>query len=433
MIFSQKSLNLIKWKFLFPLSFMFGTLNLSAQITCENLPYNPDFDCSGTITFADLTPFLAVWNTDFSVDLTELLLPGDEDPQNELQELLFVNDTLYLMIADTVYSAVAIALSDSGQSAYDLWLDAGNAGSTEDFLASLVGSDGAPGLQGEQGMQGEQGPQGDQGEQGMQGEQGPQGDQGEQGPQGDQGEQGPQGDQGDIGPEGPAGEAGEAGQDGDSGLSAYEIWLSVGNEGTEVDFIQALLNGPTAPSTHGIFDSSTDGNEFIIPGGLQTLSIELFGASGGEGGDVCGQITGAETCMCNPQGGMGGRAVHINGMLYNLQVGDTLTLTAATAGMDSGETITCNPGSTGWSDWDCGPASSGESADVTVLKLNGETLIELTGGQGGTGGCIGCQGDGCFDGAAGTNGSVGETASWMTLLMTSTIEETSSSRMVVRY
>ncbi|MDO7741684.1 MAG: hypothetical protein MUP94_08400, partial [Flavobacteriales bacterium] len=219
----------------------------------------------------------------------------------------------------------------------------------------------------------------------------------------------------------------------DSGLSAYEIWLSIGNEGTEVDFIQALLNGPTAPSTHGIFDSSTDGNEFIIPGGLQTLSIELFGASGGEGGDVCGQITGAETCMCNPQGGLGGRAVHINGMLYNLQVGDTLTLTAATAGMDSGETITCNPGSTGWSDWDCGPASSGESADVTVLKLNGETLIELTGGQGGTGGCIGCQGDGCFDGAAGTNGSVGETAGWITLLMTSTIEETSSSRLVVRY
>ena len=120
-------------------------------------------------------------------------------------------------------------------------------------------------------------------------------------------------------------------------------------------------------------------------------------------------------------------------MLYNLQVGDTLTLTAATAGMDSDETITCNPSSTGWSGWDCGPASSGESADVTVLKLNGETLIELTGGQGGTGGCIGCQGDGCFDGAAGTDGSVGTTASWMTLLMTSTIEETSSSRLVVRY
>ena len=378
----------MKWKFLFSLIFIFGSLNLSAQITCEDLPYNPDFDCSGTITFADLTPFLAVWNTDFSVDLTELLLPGDEDPQNELQELIFVNDTLYLMIADTVYSAVAIALSDSGQSAYDIWLDGGNAGSTEDFLASLVGSDGAPG---------------------------------------EQGEQGPQGEQGEIGPEGSAGE------NGDPGLSAYEIWLSLGNEGTEVDFIQALLNGPTAPSTHGVFDSSIDGNEFIIPGGLQTLSIELFGASGGEGGDVCGQITGEETCMCNPQGGTGGRAVHINGMLYNLQVGDTLTLTAATAGMDSNETITCNPGSTGWSGWDCGPASSGESADVTVLKLNGETLIELTGGQGGTGGCIGCQGDGCFDGAAGADGSVGEMANWMTLLMTSTIEETSSSRLVVRY
>ncbi|MDE0978478.1 MAG: hypothetical protein OSA78_00655, partial [Flavobacteriales bacterium] len=130
---------------------MLGTLNLSAQISCENLPYNPDFDCSGTITFADLTPFLAVWNTDFSVDLTELILPGDEDPQNELQELLFVNDTLYLMIADTVYSSVAIALSDSGQSAYDLWVAAGNEGTVDDFIASLAGPDGASGDQGEQG------------------------------------------------------------------------------------------------------------------------------------------------------------------------------------------------------------------------------------------------------------------------------------------
>ena len=227
---------------------------------------------------------------------------------------------------------------------------------------------------------------------------------------------------------------GDPGQDGAPGLSAYEIWLGLGNQGSEADFIQALLNGPAAPSTHGVFDSNVDGNVFIIPGGLQTLSIELFGASGGSGGDVCGQVAGSETCdFCNPMGGPGGRALHINGMLYNLQVGDTLTLVAATAGADSNETISCSPGTAGWSDWNCGPAPSGESADATILKLNGETLIELTGGQGGTGGCIGCQGNGCFDGSAGMNGSIEEMANWMTLLMSATMEENSASRLVIRY
>ena len=164
------------------------------------------------------------------------------------------------------------------------------------------------------------------------------------------------------------------------------------------------------------------------------MSIELFGASGGDGADVCGQVSGSATCdFCNPQGGTGGRALHINGMLYNLQVGDTLTLTTAMAGMDSDETIFCSPGSTGWSEWDCGPAPSGGNANATQLQLNGEILVELTGGQGGTGGCIGCLGDGCFEGASGANGTIAEMADWMMLLMSSTIEESSSSRLLVRY
>jgi hypothetical protein len=360
------------------------------------LPYNPDSDCNGNINYLDLTAFLVTYgDTDFSPDLTQLNLPGDEDAENELQSLLFSNGILYLMIADTVYSSVQLDLGELGQSAYDLWIDQGNEGSEDDFLASLVGAAGQAG------------------------EQGPQGQAGEQGPQGQAGEQGPEG---------------QAGPDGIPGLSAYDIWLELGNEGSEEDFIQTILEGPVAPSSHGVFDSNEDGNIFIIPGGLQTLSIELFGASGGNGGDVCGQVTGSSNCdFCNPQGGAGGRAIHVNGMLYNLQVGDTLTVSSATAGMDSNETISCSPGSSGWSDWDCGPASNGESAESTVLKLNGETLIEISGGEGGTGGCIGCQGDGCFEGSSGANGEIAEIVDWMTLLMNTTLEENSASRLVVRY
>lgn len=51
------------------------------------------------------------------------------------------------------------------------------------------------------------------------------------------------GPQGESGPQGPAGPAGTNGQD---GLSAYEIWLSEGNTGTEADFL-AGITGPQGP------------------------------------------------------------------------------------------------------------------------------------------------------------------------------------------
>lgn len=69
----------------------------------------------------------------------------------------------------------------AGESAYQIWLDAGNAGTEEDFLASLKGPQGDPGVQGDPGIQGPQGPQGDPGIQGPQGDPGPQGPQGEPG------------------------------------------------------------------------------------------------------------------------------------------------------------------------------------------------------------------------------------------------------------
>ncbi len=63
---------------------------------------------------------------------------------------------------------------------------------------------------------------------------GPKGDQGEPGSKGDKG------DRGDTGERGPAGRDGLNGHDGKDGKSAYQIWLDLGNSGSEQDFINSL-------------------------------------------------------------------------------------------------------------------------------------------------------------------------------------------------
>lgn len=120
-------------------------------------------------------------------------------------------------------------------------------------------------------------------------------------------------------------------------------------------------------------------------------------------------------------------------MIYNLAQGDVLELIAADAGSDSGELITCNPGLTGWTNWDCGPASNGADAGITQLVLNGEVIAEISGGLGGTGACIGCQGDGCFNGDNGANGELTSSANWMTVLSSESLEDNTGSRVIIRY
>lgn len=53
---------------------------------------------------------------------------------------------------------------------------------------------------------------------------------------------GPAGPQGPVGPQGPAGADGQPGAPGANGLSAYEVWLAQGNNGTEADFLQNISN-----------------------------------------------------------------------------------------------------------------------------------------------------------------------------------------------
>lgn len=66
---------------------------------------------------------------------------------------------------------------------------------------------------------------------------------GKDGKDGKDGSQGPKGDKGDPGPvgeRGPAGKDGQNGHDGKDGKSAYQIWLDLGNAGSEQDFIDSL-------------------------------------------------------------------------------------------------------------------------------------------------------------------------------------------------
>ena len=454
-----------------------GLLLAQEYLSCNGLPYNPDADCDGVIGTFDFLPFAALFGEAFTADFNTLSLPDslDPDPTNELQWLAIDGDTLHLLLADsTIYSSVYIGGADGadgmdgangadgmdgadgvngadGLSAYEIWLTQGNEGTEDDFFASLMGPEGPQGPAGQNGLDGANGINGTNGTDGTDGADGlsayeiwlAAGNTGNEadflvsliGAPGEQGEAGAQGPQGPEGPQGPAGEPGAEGADGAAGLSAYEIWLELGNTGTEQDFIAYLSGGAAfSPSVHGVFDSETDGNTFEIAEAIATVSVELWGASGGSGGDICGQTLGASSCnLCDATGGAGGRALKVVNMVYNLAQGDVLTLVPAAAGADSGELITCNPGLTGWTNWDCGPASSGADAGTTQLLLNGEVIAEISGGMGGTGACIGCQGDGCFNGDPGADGALSNSANWMTVLSTQTLEDSTGSRVILRY
>ena len=90
---------------------------------------------------------------------------------------------------------------------------------------------------------GDKGERGPQGLQGPVGPQGPKGERGEVGPKGEKGDAGPKGDKGDTGERGADGKDGRDGVDGKNGQdgkSAYQIWLDLGNSGSEQDFINSL-------------------------------------------------------------------------------------------------------------------------------------------------------------------------------------------------
>ncbi len=129
-----------------------------------------------------------------------------------------------------------------GDSAYQIWLDAGNVGTEQDFLDSLVGPDGSAGADGEAGADGADGISAYQ-------------------VWINAGNEGTEQDFLDslVGPDGAPGADGadgEAGADGANGISAYQVWINAGNAGTEQDFLDSLV-GPAGAD-------GQDGSNFTV-------------------------------------------------------------------------------------------------------------------------------------------------------------------------
>lgn len=145
----------------------------------------------------------------------------------------------------------------NGLSAYQIWLNEGNTGTEEEFIASLKGSTGAQGIQGPIGLTGPQGKAGTNGTNGIDGADGAPGlpgKDGATGPKGDTGLTGPAGAPGKDGVDGAPGKDGANGTDGKDGLSAYQIAVNNGFTGTEQAWLLSLhgkdgANGSGSGST----------------------------------------------------------------------------------------------------------------------------------------------------------------------------------------
>jgi len=230
------------------------------------------------------------------------------------------------------------------------------------------------------------------------GPQGSQGIQGEQGPIGPTGATGPQGIQG---PPGNDGVDGLNGQDGQDGLSAYDIWLSLGNTGTEQDFIDSLVGpeGQTGSSfgpntTNGIFTSNTVGQltEWVVPAGVYTIEVWLNGSVGGNGGDVINGNTDALICS-GRQGGTFGSVT----VILNVVPGDTISYYIGIDGSDGNDAERFTQTQVF--------AENGSSGETCQIYRNNILGFKLSGGGGGQGGRATGSG-GCFSISDGNNGSL---------------------------
>ena len=113
------------------------------------------------------------------------------------------------------------------------------------------------------------------GKDGEPGAQGPAGSQGIQGERGEPGAQGEPGPQGERGLDGAPGQNGAPGANGAPGLSAYQLWLAEGNEGTVGDFMRSL-HGANGLSAYELW---------LEAGGQGSLGEFLASLKGAKGDD----------------------------------------------------------------------------------------------------------------------------------------------------
>jgi len=225
------------------------------------------------------------------------------------------------------------------------------------------GPAGAAGAAGAQGPAGPQGPKGDPGATGAVGPAGPIGAIGPQGPKGDTGATGVAGPAGATGPVGPAGAIGPLGSPGPQGPQGP--MGNVGQTGATGPAGPAGPTGPTGasgpqgpagppgPGLNGRQEFQAGGT-FVVPSGVNRLSVELYGAGGG-----------GAVVSCNGGGGGGGGAY--TSTILTVQGGQGLTIMVGAKGRAG--TTTNPPG--------------GNGGDTQVLDANGNVLAVAYGGGAG--------------------------------------------------
>ena len=92
-----------------------------------------------------------------------------------------------------------------------------------------------------------------------------------------------------AGPQGPAGNDGVAGTNGNNGQSAYQVWLGLGNTGTESDFI-ASLTGPQGIAGQGGVTTAGTGISVTGAGTVSSPYVVTTLAAGLPSGGSQGQI-----------------------------------------------------------------------------------------------------------------------------------------------
>ena len=188
-----------------------------------------------------------------------------------------------------------------GLSAYQVWLALGNTGSEANFITSLTGPQGATGATGPAGATGASGTNGADGLSAYQvwlalGNTGSEANfiTSLTGPQGATGATGPAGA---TGPTGATGPQGASGRNGANGLSAYQVWLTLGNTGSEANFITSLTGpqgatGATGPQ--GADGAAASAATFVdlssnqAIGGTKTFTNPLVGSVTGSSGFTTG-------------------------------------------------------------------------------------------------------------------------------------------------
>jgi len=146
------------------------------------------------------------------------------------------------------------------------------------FYAANSGSSSTPGPQGPPGPAGPQGPIGLTGATGPQGIQGPIGLTGATGPAGPQGIQGVQGATGPQGPQGVAGTNGTGGTQGPvgaNGLSAYQVAVANGYNGTEAQWLNSLAGATGPQGATGTFQNGSNSGDMLYWNGTSWTILPI--------------------------------------------------------------------------------------------------------------------------------------------------------------